>query len=63
MVSEAARLTALKALMCWCTTAIGWTKSQDPETNDEQHQAWHTIQRSHAVANGIPLSVNRVGVG
>jgi N-carbamoylputrescine amidase len=61
---EAARLTALKgADVLVYPTAIGWTQSQDPETNDEQHQAWHTIQRSHAVANGIPvLSVNRVGV-
>ncbi len=61
---EAARLTALKgADVLVYPTAIGWAQSQDPETNDEQHQAWHTIQRSHAVANGIPvLSVNRVGV-
>ena len=61
---EAARLTALKgADVLVYPTAIGWAQSQDPATNDEQHQAWHTIQRSHAVANGIPiLSVNRVGV-
>ena len=61
---EAARLTALKgADVLVYPTAIGWAQSQDLETNDEQHQAWHTIQRSHAVANGLPvLSVNRVGV-
>lgn len=61
---EAARLTALKgADVLVYPTAIGWAQSQNLETNDEQHQAWHTIQRSHAVANGLPvLSVNRVGV-
>lgn len=61
---EAARITALKgADVLVYPTAIGWDHSQDSETNEEQHQAWHTIQRSHAVANGIPvLSVNRVGV-
>jgi N-carbamoylputrescine amidase len=44
-------------------TAIGWAKSQDAATNEEQYGAWQTIQRSHAVANGIPVvSVNRTGV-
>lgn len=61
---EAARITALKgADVLVYPTAIGWDQSQDSNTNEQQHQAWHTIQRSHAVANGIPvLSVNRVGV-
>ena len=61
---EAARITALKgADVLVYPTAIGWDHSQDSNTNEQQHQAWHTIQRSHAVANGIPvLSVNRVGV-
>mgnify|MGYP001968252090 CR=1 FL=1 len=61
---EAARLTALKgANVLVYPTAIGWDSSQDSETNEQQHQAWHIIQRSHAVANGIPvLSVNRVGI-
>ena len=61
---EAARITALKgADVLVYPTAIGWDHSQDSNTNEHQHQAWHTIQRSHAVANGIPvLSVNRVGV-
>lgn len=60
---EAARITALKgAQMLFYPTAIGWHKSQDNATNEEQFQAWQTIQRSHAVANGIPvISVNRVG--
>ncbi len=36
--------------------------TQDEETNQDQDNAWQTIQRSHAVANGVPvISVNRVG--
>ncbi len=60
---EAARITALKgAEILFYPTAIGWHKDQDEATNDEQFQAWRTIQRSHAVANGVPVvSVNRVG--
>jgi N-carbamoylputrescine amidase len=43
-------------------TAIGWAHRQNEETNTEQYNAWQTIQRSHAVANGVPVvSVNRVG--
>jgi N-carbamoylputrescine amidase len=43
-------------------TAIGWATHQDAATNEEQYNAWQTIQRSHAVANGIyVVSVNRVG--
>lgn len=60
---EAARITSLMgAEMLFYPTAIGWAKSQDAATNEEQYGAWQTIQRSHAVANGIPvISVNRVG--
>ena len=60
---EAARLTALKgAEILFYPTAIGWHQDQDAETNAEQFNAWQTIQRSHSVANGIPVvSVNRVG--
>lgn len=60
---EAARITSLMgAEMLFYPTAIGWDESQDQETNDEQFQAWQTIQKSHAVANGIPvISVNRIG--
>ncbi|XOV94262.1 MAG: carbon-nitrogen hydrolase [Bacteroidota bacterium] len=60
---EAARITSLMgAEMLFYPTAIGWHKSQDEQTNKEQHNAWHTIQTSHAVANGIPvISVNRTG--
>jgi N-carbamoylputrescine amidase len=62
---EAARLTALQgAEVLVYPTAIGWDLAEtDGEINREQYQAWQTIQRSHAVANGIPvISVNRVGV-
>jgi N-carbamoylputrescine amidase len=61
---EAARLTALMgAEILFYPTAIGWATSQDEATNTEQYNAWQTIQRSHAVANGVHVvSVNRVGL-
>jgi N-carbamoylputrescine amidase len=61
---EAARITSLMgAEILFYPTAIGWHKDQDIDTNNEQYQAWQTIQRSHAVANGVPVvSVNRVGI-
>jgi N-carbamoylputrescine amidase len=61
---EAARLTALQgAEILFYPTAIGWATSQDEATNVEQYNAWQTIQRSHAVANGVHVvSVNRVGL-
>ena len=61
---EAARITALMgAEILFYPTAIGWAKSQDNETNTEQYNAWQTIQRSHAIANGVHVvSVNRTGV-
>jgi N-carbamoylputrescine amidase len=60
---EAARITSLMgAEILFYPTAIGWATSQDEETNTEQYNAWQTIQRSHAVANGVHVvSVNRVG--
>lgn len=60
---EASRITALMgADVMFYPTAIGWATTQDEETNTDQYNAWQTIQRSHAVANGIPVvSVNRVG--
>lgn len=60
---EAARITALMdAEILFYPTAIGWASSQQVDTNTEQYNAWQTIQRSHAVANGIHVvSVNRVG--
>jgi N-carbamoylputrescine amidase len=61
---EAARITALMgAEILFYPTAIGWATSQDEETNREQYSAWQTIQRSHAIANGVHVvSVNRVGL-
>ena len=60
---EAARITSLMgAEILFYPTAIGWATSQDEETNKEQFNAWRTIQRSHAVANGVHVvGVNRVG--
>ena len=60
---ETSRITALMgAEILFYPTAIGWAHRQDAETNIEQYNAWQTIQRSHAVANGVPVvSVNRVG--
>src|SRR5450631_4894689 len=60
---EAARITALMgAEILFYPTAIGWAAAQDEPTNEEQYNAWQTIQRSHAVANGVHVvSVNRVG--
>lgn len=60
---EAARITSLMgAEILFYPTAIGWATSQDEDTNKEQYNAWQTIQRSHAIANGIHVvSVNRVG--
>ncbi len=60
---EAARITALMgAEVLFYPTAIGWAHSQDNDTNEEQYNAWQTIQRAHAIANGIHVvAVNRVG--
>ncbi len=60
---EAARITSLMgADILFYPTAIGWATAQDETTNTEQYNAWQTIQRSHAIANGVHVvSVNRVG--
>jgi N-carbamoylputrescine amidase len=60
---EAARITALMgAEILFYPTAIGWASTQGEATNTEQYNAWQTIQRSHAVANGVHVvSVNRAG--
>ncbi len=60
---EAARLIALAgAELLVYPTAIGWDPNDNDEEKARQKEAWITIQRSHAVANGIPVaSVNRVG--
>ncbi len=60
---EAARLTALAgAQILLYPTAIGWQFDEGPEVDAAQHDAWETIQRSHAIANGVFVAaVNRVG--
>lgn len=60
---EGARLMTLKgAELLIYPTAIGWNPDDSPEEKMRQLDAWITIQRSHAVANGIPvISVNRNG--
>ncbi|MBQ9418549.1 MAG: carbon-nitrogen hydrolase [Bacteroidales bacterium] len=60
---EASRITALMgAEILFYPTAIGWDVRQKEADNREQYEAWQTIQRSHAVANGVPVvSVNRTG--
>jgi len=60
---EAARLTALSgAQFLFYPTAIGWLPNEKPEMRRAQHSAWETIQRAHAIANGVYVAVvNRVG--
>jgi N-carbamoylputrescine amidase len=60
---EAARLTALAgAQILFYPTAIGWHPAEKAEFGARQYQAWETIQRSHAIANGVYVaSVNRIG--
>ena len=60
---EAARMMALKgADMLIYPTAIGYESSDSPEEQERQRMAWQTVQRGHAVANGLPVvTVNRVG--
>jgi N-carbamoylputrescine amidase len=60
---EAARLMVLDgAEILIYPTAIGWNPAEDETEKERQLDAWVTIQRSHAVANGLPvLSVNRIG--
>jgi len=60
---EAARLTAMQgAQILFYPTAIGWHPGEKKEYGANQHNAWETIQRSHAIANGCYVAVpNRVG--
>jgi N-carbamoylputrescine amidase len=60
---EAARLTALQgAQILFYPTAIGWLPPERDEHGEQQQSAWETIQRSHAIANGVYVcAVNRVG--
>jgi N-carbamoylputrescine amidase len=60
---EGARLAALGgAQVLFYPTAIGWQHGEDESVDRAQHDAWETIQRSHAIANGcFVVAVNRVG--
>ncbi len=60
---EGARLMALQgAELLIYPTAIGYESSDTPEEQERQREAWTTVQRGHAVANGIPvIAVNRTG--
>jgi N-carbamoylputrescine amidase len=60
---EGARITALKgAETLFFPTAIGWHPSEKAEYGERQYDAWQTIQRAHAIANGVFVcAVNRVG--
>jgi len=60
---EGARLTALAgAVILFYPTAIGWHPQEKAEFGEAQHDAWRTVQRGHAIANGVYVgSVNRVG--
>jgi N-carbamoylputrescine amidase len=61
---EGARLTAMQgAEILFYPTAIGWHPQEKAEYGVNQHGAWETIQRSHAVANGCYVAaINRIGV-
>jgi N-carbamoylputrescine amidase len=61
---EAARLTALSgAQVLFYPTAIGWTEDMSTHTRKRMYEGWETIQRSHAIANGVFVAaVNRVGI-
>ena len=60
---EAARLMALNgAEILIYPTAIGWESSDSADEKERQRDAWTTVQRGHAIANGLPLiAANRVG--
>jgi N-carbamoylputrescine amidase len=61
---EGARLTALQgANVLFYPTAIGWHPAEKAEFGTAQYEAWQTIQRAHAIANGVYVAaVNRVGL-
>jgi N-carbamoylputrescine amidase len=61
---EGARITALQgAQLLFYPTAIGWHPAEKAEFGQAQHDAWRTIQRAHAIANGVYVAViNRVGI-
>ena len=60
---EAARLTAMKgAEILFYPTAIGWHPEEKAQVGKQQYEAWQTMQRAHAIANGcFVVAVNRIG--
>jgi N-carbamoylputrescine amidase len=60
---EAARLTAMRgAEILFYPTAIGWHPEEKEAVGQQQHDAWQTMQRAHAIANGcFVVAVNRIG--
>ena len=60
---EAARLTALKgAQVLFYPTAIGWYHGETQQDKQQQLEAWQTVQKSHAIANGVFVAaINRIG--
>jgi len=60
---EAARLTAMQqAAVLFYPTAIGWHPSEKDQWGQQQRDAWRTVQRGHAIANGVYVAaVNRIG--
>lgn len=60
---EAARITSLQgANVLFYPTAIGWHPAEKDQWGQRQHDAWRTMQRSHAIANGVYVAaVNRIG--
>ncbi len=59
---EAARLMAMRGAEMLIYPAIGWESSDSNDEKMRQREAWVTVQRGHAVANGLPvITVNRVG--
>jgi N-carbamoylputrescine amidase len=61
---EAARLATLQGALTLCyPTAIGWHPEEKGEHGDEQLEAWITVQRGHAIANGVYVAAtNRIGL-
>ena len=61
-IPEAARLTALQGReILFYPTAIGWHPDEKAEFGAAQHDAWETIQRSHAIANGVFVAAREPG--
>ena len=61
--SRARAMALMGAQVLFYPTAIGWHPAEKAEFGEAQHDAWRTIQRAHAIANGVYVAVvNRVGL-